>query len=114
MTVTSWPVTVNTNFYNSKAQPLNNVTQTSFLSGRTIGWQNNTRNVMSITCSLSIKVGTESQAFWDWYNDDLGGTAGIFTCAALGNGYYRFSEIPSPENTSRDFRVLNLAIEEAY
>ena len=114
MTITAWPQGVNTDFFEAKAKPSDNVVTTAFLSGRTIGWQKNTRNIMTLSCSIKLRVGTELAAFWNWYNNDLGGTAGLFTCAALGQGYYRFTDIPDPSDSTRDWRHLNLNIEEAY
>ena len=114
MIMTVWPSAVNDNFFGYKDNPKNNVQKTEFIAGRTIGFQVNTKKSKTIECSLRLKVDTELDAFWDWFNDELGQTAGWFTCPALGDGYYQFTDVPSPANTDRIYRKLTLKIEEVF
>lgn len=59
-----------------------------------------------------LNTSDELPTFWDWFNDILGQTAGAFSCGALGDGYYRFIQIPDPEDTDTLNRVLSLELEE--
>lgn len=113
MTVTSWSANVNSNFFGFNDKPKDNTKKTSYLSGRITAYQANTRNVMTFSCSLQLSK-EELSTFWTWFNDELGGTAGVFTCPSLGNRHYRFVEIPEPQNTNQQFRVLSMTIEEDY
>lgn len=114
MTITNWSNSVNTKFFAYNNQPKENSVITENLSGRTVGYNVNTRNVMKIKCSIRLTVRTELPEFWRWYTTDLGGLSGAFTCTALGNKNYRFTSVPSPEDTDLQYRVLNLEIEEVY
>lgn len=112
MILIQWPSRVNSKFYEFTKKPVDNVTKIEFLSGRSVGFQTNTRKAFAINCALRVDKG-ELASFWDFYSN-LGGTAGAFTCAALGDKYYRFAEIPSVENISSDYRKLSLNIEDVY
>lgn len=113
MTIVDWSNKVNTRFFGFSDKPKDNTTVTQYVSGRVVGWQNNTRNVMTMQCSLKLTK-KELAAFWDWYNDELGALAGVFTCGALGDKHYRFTDIPDPQDTEQTSRVLSLSIEEVY
>lgn len=113
MTITAWPESVNSKFFAFNDKPKENSQITEYLSGRVTGYNHNTRAVMSFSCSLQL-THTELADFWNWYNDELGALAGVFTCPALGVRHYRFAEIPDPQDTNQQFRVLSMQIEEVY
>lgn len=114
MIVVAWNNEVNTKFFAYNDQPKDNSRITENLSGRTVGFNINTRNVMTIKCSLRLEVKIELPKFWEWFNDVLGGCSGAFTCPALGNKNYRFTSVPSPNDTDLQYRELNMEIEEVY
>lgn len=107
-----WPYGVNTRFFAKNEKPINNVVINEYMSGRKVGYQLNTKGAMSINCSLLLNVDTELETFWDWYNNELCGTAGSFKCTALGSKVYRFAAIPEPSDTDNAFRRIDLEIEE--
>ncbi|WP_294429903.1 hypothetical protein [uncultured Treponema sp.] len=113
MTIETWPSNVNSNFFAFSEKPKDNTKKTEYLSGRVTSYQINTRNVMTFSCSLQMSK-EELSSFWTWYNDELGGLSGVFSCTALGTKNYRFAEIPEPQDTNQLFRVLSMNIEEAY
>lgn len=113
MTVTEWSAEVNTRFFAFSERPKGNTKETEYASGRVTAYNTNTRAVMTFSCSLQLTK-AELSAFWKWYNDELGGRAGAFTCAALGDRHYRFSDIPEPQDTNQLYRVLSMDIEEVY
>lgn len=112
MIIHDWPA-VNQKFYAYNTKPKENTQVTEFLSGRVVGNQINTRNVMTIHCSIRF-THEELKTFWDWFTDELGALSGAFRCAALGDKNYRFVEIPDPQDTDLQFRKLALSIEEVY
>lgn len=114
MILTNWKSSVNTKFYSLSSKPKENTQNTEYLSGRVVAWKRNTKDILQISCKLMLKVDTELKDFWDWFNNDLGQTAGAFTCSALGNKYYRFVSVPQPDDTDTVYRVLSLEIEEVY
>lgn len=114
MTVTNWSGFVNTKFYSFSKMPKENTKSFDSISGRSVSYQVNSRAVMIYTCSLEVKRPDEENAFWTWFNDELGGLAGAFKCSAVGDGFYRFTEIPSPQDTKQKTRVLNLQFEEVF
>lgn len=111
--MTEWDSTINTRFFGFSEKPKERTKKTEYLSGRVTAYNTNTRSVMTFSCSIRLKK-NELKRFWAWFNDELGGTAGVFTCAALGGKYYRFSEIPEPQDTGQKYRTLDLSIEEVY
>jgi len=113
MNVYTWPVNVNSDFFNGNDQPKENTETTSFLSGRQVSWQINTKKLMTYKLKLKLTK-TELADFWTWYNDVLGQNANAFECPALGTGTYRFTSVPSPEDTDQKIRVLSMEIEEVY
>lgn len=112
MILSEWPSTVNTKFFAFSSKPKANTEEVEYISGRVVSWRKNTRATKEIECKLMLKIDSELSNFWAWFNDILGQTAGAFTCDALGEGYYRFREVPSPDDTDQANRVLNLSIEE--
>ena len=86
---------------------------TSFLSGRQVSWQINTKKIMTYKMRLKLTK-TQLADFWTWFNDTLGQNANAFTCSAIGNGTYRFVSIPSPDDTNQTSRVLTMEIEEVF
>lgn len=114
MTVTTWPANVNKKFYAFNSHPKDNAIVTENISGRTVGYNANTRNVFVIDCSITLKVKTELPTFWNWFTSELGGLTGGFICDALGDKVYRFVSVPSPSDTDLQYRELNLEIEEVY
>lgn len=110
----NWNSNVNTKFFAFSDKPKDNVELTEYLSGRTVGYQRNTKKIMTFSCSLSLRVKDELPAFWNWFNDELGQTAGAFYCPALGSKLYRFVSVPSPSDTTRTKRTLTMEIEEVY
>lgn len=115
MTFTSWPSGVNTKFFGYQRKHMDNTVMTEFDSGRKAGFKKNTKNTFSITCTLCLsKKTTELALFWSWYDNHLGGKTGVFTCPALGDRYYRFSEDPEPQDTNQTEETLSLSIEEVY
>ena len=113
MTVNAWPNNINTKFFSGNDKPVANTQTTSFLSGRQVSWQINTKKLMSYTLKLELSK-TELALFWTWFNDVLGQNANAFTCPAIGNGTYRFVSIPTPDDTKQTYRVLSMEIEEIY
>lgn len=113
MIYTQWPNECNSKFFSFNSKPKDNVLTTEFISGRTVGFLKNSKNIMTISCSIRFDK-TEQDIFWNWFNDDLGQTAGAFICPALGDKYYKFTSIPEPEDTNQRFRVLKLEIKEIY
>lgn len=112
MTIYNWSSFVNTRFYNYSHQRADNSIMTEMISGRKVGFQKNTRNVDTLSCSLLLTQ-NEDTAFWNWF-DGIGGLAGGFKCSALGSANYRFTEVPSPSNSSQGYITLDLKIEELY
>ncbi len=113
MTITDWNANINSKFFAFNEKPKDNTKKTDYVSGRVTAYNVNTRNVMTFSCSLQLNK-TELALFWEWYNEDLGGLSGVFRCPALGSALYRFSEIPDPQDTNQQFRVLSMNIEEVY
>ncbi len=113
MNVYTWPDTIPSKFYSGNDQPKKNTETTTFLSGRQVSWQINTKKLMTYKLKLQL---TKAQLalFWTWYNDVLGQNANAFSCPALGSATYRFVSIPSPEDTKQARRVLSLEIEEVF
>ena len=56
MTVSQWPSNVNTRFYSGNDKPLENTEEVSFLSGRRVAWQINTKKLMSFKSSFSLLI----------------------------------------------------------
>lgn len=113
MNVVSWPSDVNQKFFAFKYKPVSNTKSTSFISGRKIAFQINTKNIMEFSCSLRLTK-AELTSFYNWYNNVLGQDSGAFTCEALGENYYRFKDIPDPQDTDQKTKVLSLSIEEVF
>ena len=113
MRITEWSKKVNSRFFAFNDKPKDNTRATEYMSGRITTYAANTRYVMQFSCSLHLTK-QELADFWQWFNDDLCGCAGAFTCGALGKGYYRFAEVPEPQDTNQQFRVLSMNIEEIY
>jgi len=113
MVVSNWPNTINKKFFGFNSKPKENTKLTQFISGRTVAYQANTKKIMTYNFSLSLN-NTELAAFWTWFNDDLGQTAGAFSCDALGSNNYRFVSIPEPQDTDTNNRVLSLEVEEVF
>ena len=113
MNVVQWPSNIPTKFFSGNDQPKPNTETTSFMSGRQVSWQINTKKLMTYKMKLKL---TKSQLadFWTWFNDTLGQNANAFTCSAIGIGTYRFVSIPSPEDTKQTSRVLSMEIEEVF
>lgn len=109
----NFPSNVNTKFFGYKAKPKENVVLSEKLSGRTVGHRANTKDLMTITCSLLLNK-TELSAFWEWFNNSLGQTSGAFFCSALGkeNQLYRFTSVPDPQDTDTVYTTLNLELQE--
>jgi hypothetical protein len=113
MNVVAWPQTIPTKFFSGNDQPKANTETTSFLSGRQVSWQINTKKIMTYKMRLKLTK-TQLADFWTWFNDTLGQNANAFTCSAIGNGTYRFVSIPSPDDTNQTSRVLTMEIEEVF
>lgn len=113
MNVYTWPNTIPSKFFSGNDKPKKNTETTSFLSGRQVSWQLNTKKLMTLKVKLELTK-TELALFWTWYNDVLGQNANAFTCPALGSSTYRFVSIPDPEDTNQKSRVLNMEIEEVF
>ncbi len=113
MNVVAWPQTIPTKFFSGNDQPKPNTETTSFMSGRQVSWQINTKKIMTYKLRLKLTK-TQLADFWTWFNDTLGQNANAFTCSAIGNGTYRFVSIPSPDDTNQTSRVLTMEIEEVF
>lgn len=113
MNVVEWPSYINDRFFSGNDQPKANTETTSFLSGRQVSWQKNTKKIMTYKLKLKLSK-TELASFWTWFNDVLGQNANAFTCTGLGNGVYRFVSVPSPDDTNQKSRVLSMEIEEVF
>ncbi len=114
MTYAAWCDSVNTRFFNVSNSRDENTVSSDYASGRKAVFLKNTRFQKTTKCSLSLGMKNgEYDAFWAWYTDVLGGTAGVFTCPALGSGFYRFKSAPS-ESAGLLQRKIEMEIEEAY
>lgn len=113
MNVYQWPSSIPSKFFSGNDQPKENTETTSFLSGRQVSWQINTKKLMVYKVKLEL---TKAQLadFWTWYNDVLGQNANAFECSALGSATYRFVSVPAPEDTDQQTRVLSMEIEEIF
>lgn len=113
MTIVQWPANIPSNFFSGNDQPKANTETTTFLSGRQVSWQINTKKLMTYKVKLRLTK-AKLALFWSWFNDTLGQNANAFTCSALGNGTYRFVSVPQPEDTDQTKRTLAMEIEEVY
>ncbi|MDY3723477.1 MAG: hypothetical protein SOZ96_12945 [Treponema sp.] len=113
MNVIAWPETIPSRFFSGNDQPKANTETTSFLSGRQVSWQINTKKIMTYKMKLQLTK-EQLSLFWTWFNDVLGQNANAFTCPAIGSGTYRFVSVPSPEDTNQKTRVLSMEIEEVF
>lgn len=114
MTYAAWCDSVNTRFFKVSNSYDDNSVSTGYASGRKAVFLKNTRFQKTTKCSLSLSMKNgEYSAFWTWYTDVLGGTAGAFTCPALGSGFFRFKSAPS-ESAGLLRRTIEMEIEEAY
>lgn len=113
MNVYTWPPEINSKFFSGNDKPKENTETVSFLSGRQVSFQINTKKIMVIKVKLELSK-EELALFWTWYNDVLGQNADAFQCPALGNGVYRFVSVPLPEDTDQKSRVLSMEIEEVF
>lgn len=113
MNVYPWPESVNSKFFSGNDRPKENTETVSFLSGRQVSYQINTKKLMTYKLKLKLTK-AELALFWTWYNDVLGQNACAFSCSAIGNSVYRFKSVPEPEDTGQKTRVLSMEIEEVY
>lgn len=113
MNVVAWPSNINSRFFSGNDQPKTNTETTSFLSGRQVSWQINTKKIMTYKLKLKLSK-SELALFWTWFNDVLGQNANAFTCTGLGSAVYRFVSVPSPDDTNQTSRVLSMEIEEVF
>ena len=113
MTIVQWPSNIPSNFFSGNDQPKANTETTTFLSGRQVSWQINTKKLMTYKVKLRLTK-AKLALFWTWFNDTLGQNANAFTCSALGSGTYRFVSVPQPEHTDQTKRTLAMEIEEVY
>lgn len=114
MIYVNWSNLVNKNFFSMSSKPKENTEITEFLSGRSASWKRNSKDIMTYTLKLRLEVGDELNAFWYWFNNQLGQTANAFICDAIGPKLYRFVSIPEPQDTDTNYRTLELEIEEVY
>lgn len=115
MTIEPWSNSVNKKFFSFSKKPKENATVTEFLSGRTVAYKNNERDLFTYSCNIDLdKESGELEAFWTWFNSSLGGLAGVFSCDAIGSAYYRFTSVPEPQDTDQIRTTLNLNFEEVY
>lgn len=105
-----WNTAVNQNFYAYSKKPNDNAVVSSFLSGRVTGFKRNSHQNFTFTCKLKLTK-EEEAGFWEWF-EAIGTTVGAFSCEALGNGYFRFVSIPSPDGTDQKWTILNMEIEQ--
>lgn len=114
MTYTAWSSSVNTKFFALTNSYNENTNTSEFASGRKVTFLKNSRFIKTIKCSLSLGIKNgEYDAFWTWFKDVLGGPAGVFTCPALGSGFFRFKSAPS-ESAGLLQRKIEMEIEEIY
>ena len=113
MTIVQAPSNIPSNFFSGNDQPKANTETTTFLSGRQVSWQINTKKLMTYKVKLRLTK-AKLALFWTWFNDTLGQNANSFTCSALGSGTYRFVSVPQPEDTDQTKRTLAMEIEEVY
>ena len=74
MNVYTWPSTVNTRFFSGNDKPKANTETVSYLSGRQVSYQINTKKLMTFKVKLKVTK-AELALFWTWYNDVLGQNA---------------------------------------
>lgn len=84
--------------YNVQKGYEDNAILTEYESGRVVATQRNTRNRRVYSMSYAATRAQE-QAFFNWYENELGGNAGTFTAPSLrGDGTtqeYRFTGTPT-------------------
>ena len=102
----------NQKFYNGKNGYKETVTTQTFLSGRSVSFMNNEKALKTKEVYLNLTL-AEVDSFWAWYNNDLGGLTGYFTCEALGSSTWRFTETPD-EGEGLKTREMKFQIEEVY
>ena len=74
MNVIQWPEEIPSRFFSGNDQPKPNTETTSFLSGRQVSWQINTKKIMTYKVKLQLTK-AELALFWTWFNDVLGQNA---------------------------------------
>lgn len=114
MQAVNWPAGVNSKFYGLKETPDDNAVITEYSDGRKAVVLRGTRwlRKISVNVCLDIREG-ETEAFWKWYQDTLGGMAGAFKCDALGEGtVWRFTSTPS-DGGGIPCKEYSLELEEA-
>lgn len=111
MTISTWPTSINSRFFGYSDKPKDNVQIIEYISGRTVAYRKNTKAQKAITCKIRFTK-AELNIFWMWFNDVIGQCSGAWSCPALGDGLFRFTSIPDPQDTEQMSRTLSLEIEE--
>lgn len=110
---TTWPETINQKFYAFNENAKENIELSENLSGRIVGHKVNTKSIMQYSFSVKFTK-SELGTFWAWFNNILGQTSGAFSCDALGSGFFRFTEIPTPEGTNQTYREISCKVEQFF
>ena len=111
MSSVTWPSEVNSDFFDETKGFKEYAKTTEYLSGRTTAYMANSKMIRTRELSLSLTL-SEYETFTDWYENDLHGVCGTFTCDTLGTGTYRFSEDFTEERSLPNI-VIKMTIEEA-
>jgi len=86
-----------------------NAITTAFDSGRTVSVQRNSRNRRRYSVSYAATKAQET-AFFNWYENTLGGNAGTFTCTSLrGTGTQQEYRIDgTPTSSGMNIKEINM------
>ena len=112
MKILNYPITLNTSFWELSEKPVENCTIVQNISGRETGYRNNSKALMSYSFKVEYDK-TEQTTFWNWFNNDLGQFSNAFKLSAIKqDAVFKFAEIPTPEDTDTQKRVLTFNIKE--
>lgn len=88
---------------------IDNAIKTEYDSGRVIMIQRNSRNKRRYNVSYAATK-TQETAFFNWYENTLGGNAGTFTCTSLRDAdiqqEYRIEGTPT--SSGRNIKEINM------
>lgn len=88
---------------------VDNAIKSEYDSGRVVAIQKNGRNRRRYNVSYAATK-TQETAFFNWYENTLGGNAGTFTCASLrDNGQTQEYRIEgTPTSSGQNIREINM------
>lgn len=88
---------------------VDNAIKTEYDSGRVVMVKKNSRNLRRYNVSYAATK-TQEKAFFDWYENTLGGNAGTFTCESLrGDGTTQTYRIDgTPTASGMNIKEINM------